>query len=106
MPDFDAFRRFQCAVFSRRGIASASTAEISKLLNLKIAIPIGIDIVRIGLIASDDHVSQALIAVVGNNPNVFQANRAGKSNRCAGDALDVGGICQFQDPSRGGVVES
>src|SRR5207342_1406386 len=74
----------------------AGAAEIGKLLDLKITIPIRIDVVRIALIAADDHVAQDFDGVVGNNPNVFQANGTGKSYRCAGDLLDDAGSCEFK----------
>ena len=42
------------------GSPVAGAAEIGKLLDLKITIPIRIDIVCIALIATDDHIAQGL----------------------------------------------
>ena len=51
---------------------------------------------RIALIAADDHVAQGFDRVVGKNPNVFQANGAGKPDRCASDLLDGCGSCKLK----------
>jgi hypothetical protein len=48
------------------------------------------------LIAADDHVAQGFDSVVGDNPNVFQANGAGKSNRCPSDLLDDSGSREYK----------
>ncbi len=58
-PDLDALRGFEHAVFSWRGIAGLGISQIRELLYLKIAIPVDVDEMRIGLIPADDDVCVA-----------------------------------------------
>ena len=58
---------------------------------MKVTLRICIDIVRIKLIAADDHVAQGFDCVVCDNSNIFQSDRSGKSDRRACDVLDNGG---------------
>ena len=93
------FVAFNVPSFLGDGSPAQALAEICKLLDLKITIPICIDIVRIVLIAADDDVSHGFDRVIGNNPNVFQADGTGKSDRCAGDVLNDGQDRPVQGPS-------
>src|SRR5215203_4746587 len=68
LADLDALCERQSPVSPGRQVAGLRVPKICELVDRKVAIPVGVQIMGIGLIRADHHIAHSLDAMIRQNP--------------------------------------